>query len=447
MSIFGQLLLQVILIALNAFFAATEIAVISLNATKLRKQAEDGDKVAPKLLKLVEAPAGFLSIIQICITLSGFLGSAFAADNFAGPLVSWVENTLNFRLLPTSVLNTLAVILITIILSYFTLVFGELVPKRIAMQRPMGIAVFSYRIIRFLGIIFKPIIVLLSLSTNGLLRLLHMKTEAEEDSATEDDIRMMVDLGGEKGTIDAEEHEWIQNVFDFNDIPVREIMTRAIDVEAFQIDTPEEEIVARIRESGLSRFPVYGEDLNDILGLLSARVFLLNRQSSEPRPLRELLQPVYFVPETIHADKLFRDMQHQKIHFAVVIDEYGETGGIITMEDLLEEIVGNIYDEFDPAEPQELEKIGENRWKAAGSLDLETLSETLEAPLPEGEGYDTLGGLVLSTLSAIPADGSTFDVTVAGLNIHVTDFRNHRVESAEIEKIQPAPEEEPQEEE
>ena len=415
MSIFSQLLLQVILIALNAFFAATEIAVISLNATKLRKQAEEGDKTASKLLGLVEAPAGFLSIIQICITLSGFLGSAFAADNFAGPLVGWVENTLNFRLLPTSVLHTLALIVITVILSYFTLVFGELVPKRIAMQRPMKIAVFSYRIIRFLGIVFKPIIVLLSLSTNGLLRLLHMKTEAEEDSATEDDIRMMVDLGGEKGTIDAEEHEWIQNVFDFNDIPVREIMTRAIDVDAFRIDTPELEIVARIRESGLSRFPVYGEDLNDILGILSARIFLLNLQSDAPRPMRELLQPAYFVPETIHADKLFQDMQHKNIHFAVVIDEYGE-------------------------------KIGENRWKAAGSLDLETLSDALQQTLPAEEGYDTLGGLVLSTLSTIPADGSVFDVKVAGLNIRVTDFRNHRVESAEIEKIQPASENEDTEE-
>ncbi len=446
MSIVNQLILQVVLIALNAFFAATEIAVISLNATKLRKQAEEGDKTAPKLLKLVEAPSGFLSTIQICITLSGFLGSAFAADNFAEPLVGWVQNTLGFRAWPTSVLNTLAVIVITIILSYFTLVFGELVPKRVAMQRPMEVARFSYGIIRCVGVILKPIIGLLSLSTNGLLRLMRLKTEAEEDSATEDDIRMMVDLGGEKGTIDAEEHEWIQNVFDFNDISVREVMTRAIDVEAFELDAPEEEIVSRIRETGLSRFPVYGEDLNDILGILNARVFLLNRQSDAPRPLNELLQPAYFVPETIHADQLFKDMQHKKIHFAVVIDEYGETSGIITMEDLLEEIVGNIYDEFDPAEPQPLEQIGENRWRAAGNLDLETLSEALDLELPEEDGYDTLGGLVLSTLSTIPVDGSIFDVEVAGLRIHVTNFQNHRVESAEIEKIEPQPEETQEEE-
>ena len=258
-SIPQQLLIQALLIALNAFFAATEMAVVSLNATKLRKMVEDGDTKAEKLLKLVENPSGFLSTIQIGITLAGFLGSAFAADAFSEYLVTWIYDDLGFTALPLSVLNTLSVIVITVILSYFTLIFGELVPKRIALQKPLEMAKFSCSIVSGLASIMRPVIWFLSFSTNTVLKLLRLKTEAEEETITEEEIRMMLDLGEQKGTIDTDEQEWIENVFRFDDISVKEAMTREADMVGFYLDATDEEIYTVIKETGLSRYPVYDE--------------------------------------------------------------------------------------------------------------------------------------------------------------------------------------------
>ncbi len=440
-SIPKQLLLQVVLILLNAFFAAAEIAVVSLNGTKLRKLEEEGDKKACKLLRLVEEPASFLSTIQVGITLAGFLGSAFAADNFSEYLVKWVYVDLGFRGIPEAALDTMAVVVITIILSYFTLIFGELVPKRIAMQKSLEVARFSSGVISGVAVIMKPIIWFLSFSTNTVLRILHMKTEAEEDSVTEEEIRMMVELGGEKGTIDQEEQEWIQNVFRFDDISVRDAMTREADVVSFSLEEGEEEILRTIRETGLSRYPVYDEDINDIAGILNARDYLLNRGCTEPKQMQELLREAYFVPDTIHADDLFRDMQTNKVHIAIVIDEYGQTAGIITMEDLLEEIVGNIYDEFDPDQVPEMVRLEENLWRVSGGVAMDELAEELAIDLPEDTDYDTVGGMIYSCLRTIPADGSQFDVQVNGLDIHVEAIEDQRIETALIRKREPQEEE------
>ena len=443
-SIVGKLLLQVVLIGLNAFFAATEIAVVSLNTTKLKKMEEEGDKRATRLLKMVDAPSSFLSTIQIAITLSGFLGSAFAADSFSGYIVDWVYNGLGLTMIPQGVMNGFATVVTTIILSYFSLVFGELVPKRIAMQKSFQVACFTSGVVSAVATVVRPVIWLLSVSTNGVLKLLHMKVEAEEETVTEEEIRMMVDAGGQKGTIDQEEQEWIENVFRFDDISVREAMTRTADVEAFSLDATDEEIIHTIRETGLSRYPVYNEDINDIVGILNARDFLLERGAEHPRSLKELLRNAYFVPESIHADDLFQDMQTKKVHIAVVIDEYGQTAGIITIEDLLEEIVGNIYDEFDPAEKPEMEKLEENLWRVNGGVFIGDLAEELEMDIPEDEDYDTLGGMIFSCLHTIPADGSQFDVQVNGLDIHVEKIEDRRIEEALIRKLPPT---EPEEEE
>ena len=440
-SIPKQLLLQVVLILLNAFFAAAEIAVVSLNGTKLRKLEEEGDKKAGKLLRLVEEPASFLSTIQVGITLAGFLGSAFAADNFSEYLVKWVYVDLGFRGIPEVALDTMAVVVITIILSYFTLIFGELVPKRIAMPLSLEVARVSSGVISGVAVIMKPIIWFLSFSTNTVLRILHMKTEAEEDSVTEEEIRMMVELGGEKGTIDQEEQEWIQNVFRFDDISVRDAMTREADVVSFSLEEGEEEILRTIRETGLSRYPVYDEDINDIAGILNARDYLLNRGCAEPKQMQELLREAYFVPDTIHADDLFRDMQTNKVHIAIVIDEYGQTAGIITMEDLLEEIVGNIYDEFDPDQVPEMVRLEENLWRVSGGVAMDELAEELAIDLPEDTDYDTVGGMIYSCLRTIPADGSQFDVQVNGLDIHVEAIEDQRIETALIRKREPQEEE------
>lgn len=432
-SIPQQLLVQVVLILVNAFFASTEIAVISLNSTKLKKQAENGERTAARLLKLVEEPAGFLSTIQIGITLAGFLGSAFAADNFSEYLVRWVYEDLGFRGIPLSVLDTLSVIVITLILSYFTLVFGELVPKRIAMQKPYQVAKISCGVVSAVAFVMRPAVVFLSLSTNGVLRLLHMKTEAQEESVTEEEIQMMVELGEEKGVIDEDEREWIENVFAFDDTAVKEIMTRNADVIRIPGHASEQEIMDTIISSGLSRFPVYGKDMHDILGVLYARDYLLADPETRKKP-EKLLRPAYFVPESIRADDLFKDMQRKKIHFAVVIDEFGEVSGIITMEDLMEEIVGNIYDEYDSEEAAELERLGENRWRVSGECSVEDVMEETGVHLEQTSDYDTMGGFVLSRLHTIPKDGTTLDLSEGELLLHVTRIENRRIKEVIIEK-------------
>lgn len=433
-SIPQQLFLQFFLILLNAFFAMTEIAVISLSPARLRKLAEDGDKTAPRLLKLVEEPAGFLSTIQIGITLAGFLASAFAAENFSDVLVSWLYNDLGFHAIPVDALDTLAVIVITIILSYFTLVLGELTPKRIAMQKPLEVAKLSCGVVSALYFVMRPVIWLLSASTNGLLRLLHMKVEAEEETVTEEEIRMMVDLGEARGAIESEEKEWIENVFDFGDAMARDVMTHVSDVTAIPLDAADEEIMETIRQTGLSRYPVYDEDEDDVVGILSARVFLLDRTGDAPSPLKDLLRPAYCVPDTLKATSLLRDMQSQKIHLAVVVDEYGAMAGLITMEDLVEEIVGKIYDEFDPSDPVDIEMVEPGLWRITGTAHIDDVAEALDVELPEDLEFDTLGGLVFSRLNTIPEDGATLDVEAYSLEIHVEAIEDRRIVTALVRK-------------
>ena len=402
-----KILVLVILILINAFFAAAEIAVISLSETKLRKQAEEGDRKAKKLLVLMQAPDSFLSAIQIAITLAGFLSSAFAADSFSDPLVHWLTVDKGFTAIPTSTLNTIMVVLITIVLSYFSLVLGELVPKRIAMKKT------------------------------------DIDPKADEEDVSEDEIRMMVDLGEERGAIESNEKELIDNIFEFNNTTAEDVMIHRTDMVMLWVEDTREEILATIRSSGLSRFPVYEENADDIIGILSTREYLLNAQAEAPKPMRELLRPAYFVPESVRTDVLFRDMQSKKVHMSIVVDEYGGTSGLVTMEDLLEEIVGNIYDEFDPQEEKDIEKVGDNLWRVAGSCELERVAEATGVQFPEDEESDTLGGLVFAQLSFIPEDGSQFTVDACGLHIEVQSFNERRVEWALVSRL---PEEETPEE-
>ncbi|MBS7009087.1 hemolysin family protein [Anaerostipes sp.] len=434
-KIAAQLLVQIILILLNAFFAMAEIAVISLNGAKVKKLSEEGDKKAAKLLKLVEEPSGFLSTIQIGITLAGFLGSAFAADNFSGYFVKWVYEDLGFTSISVSALDTIAVILITLILSYFTLIFGELVPKRIAMQKSLAAAKISCGTVSAVAFVMKPVVWFLSASTNVVLKVLHMKTEAEEESVTEEEIRLMMELGEEKGTIDSEEKEWIENVFEFGDTTAGDHMTHSSEVTAISFTQSKEEILQVIQKTGLSRFPVYEKNLNDIRGILYARDFLISLNENKEKGLEDMMKPAYFVPETIPSSVLFQDMQKKKIHLAVVVDEYGEVSGIITMEDLLEEIVGNIYDEFDPSEPPEISKTAENLWKCSGAVKLDTIRQELNVEIPDRPDCDTLGGLVFSRLHSIPKDGARFELEVCGIKIHVKEIKGRKIVEAELQKV------------
>lgn len=437
-TIILQLFLQLLLILINAFFAGTEMAVVSLNTTKLHRLEEDGDKHAARLLKLLTQPANFLSTIQIGITLAGYLGSALASENFSGYLVNWLYNDLQFTLISESALSIIAIVIITILLSYFTLVLGELVPKRIAMQKPFEWAKAAYGVVSGISMAMKPLIRFLAFSTNLVLRILHLKTEAEDENVTEEEIRMMVDIGEEKGSIDENEKEWIQNIFDFDDVSVRKVMTQRTDVIAISIDDSVDEILQTIEETGLSRYPVYDESLDDIVGILYARDFLLATSKGKNMHIKDILRSAYFVPDSIHADTLFTDMQKKKIHIAVIIDEYGAMEGIVTMEDLVEEIVGNIYDEFDPVEEPEIVKLEDNLWKVSGNTTIDDLAEELNMDLDlEDEDYDTVGGLIISLLQAIPEDGVSFEVEGYELHIQVKaeDIQDRRIEKAYIRKL------------
>ncbi len=438
-----QLLLQAALILVNAFFAAAEIAVLSVNENVVRHNAEEGDKRAAKLLKIVEEPTTFLSTIQVGITLAGFLASAFAADTFASMLTNWLVNTVGITGVSAGFINTVSVILITLILSYFTLVLGELVPKRIAMQKRDFIIKISVGVISFLSKVLRPITWLLSVSTNGVLRLFGIDPNKETDEVSEEEIRMMVDIGEESGTIETDEKEMIENIFEFNNQTAEDVMIHRTNMEVIWLEDTPEQIMSHIIDSGLSRFPVCDEDIDDVVGILATRDYLINANSNDPKPLKELIREPYFVPESIHTDILFRQMQDKKTHMAIVIDEYGGTSGLVTMEDLLECIVGNIYDEFDPVEELEIAKLNDNLWKVAGTAPLDELAEELQIDIPESEEYDTLSGLIMDHLNAVPEDDTTFEIDILRMHIKVTEIKDRRIEWTYISLN---PEENPDEE-
>ena len=434
--LFWLIMLQLVLIAINAFFAASEMALVSLNTNLLRKQAEEGDKKAKKLLELSEEPTAFLSAIQIAITLAGFLGSAFAADNFSTPLTDLIYYNIGFTAISEEALNSITVILITLVLSYFTLVLGELVPKRLAQNSPEKVARLVCPIVSAIKTLLKPIIWVLTKSTNICLRICGIDPNAKNDGVTEDEIRLMVDIGEESGTIDESAGEMIDNIFEFDNNTARSIMTRAIDVVTISADADDDEIFAILRESAYSRYPVCGNDLNDIVGILYAKDYYLDRLSkNDNKPLVELLRPAHFVPETVKCDVLFRDMQENNCHIAVAVDEFGAVSGILTLEDLVEEIVGNIYDEYDEEE-SDIVKIGENKWRVAGSTELSGLVDEIGFEISEDADFSTLGGLIMNELSEIPEDGTaSIEVTACGLHIKVERVEDRRIESAIVTKL------------
>lgn len=435
-----QILLQLILIFLNAFFAATEIAVISLNGAKLRKEAEEGNKKSARLLKMVEEPSGFLSTIQIGITLAGFLGSAFAADNFSGYLVNWVYDDLGYRGMSQETLNTISVIVITIILSYVTLILGELVPKRIAMQKPYEIAKFTSGVVSAVATVMKPVIIFLSLSTNAVLKLLRMKTETEEESVTEEELKMMIELGGKKGVLDKDESDWIKNVFEFDDITVEEVMTQRSDMVTVDLDDDEEKILEVIRESKCSRIPVYDreKDEDDIVGILHAKDYLLAGDEEREKGIEPLMRQAYFVSENMKASELFKKMQLNNMHMAIVVDEYGSINGLVTMEDLLEEIVGSIYDETDiPEVEEDIVQLAENKWKLRGDCSIKKFEAVADYEIEtDNNHYVTMGGLVIEIIDEIPEDGKEFDVEIQDLKIHVLSTENRRISEMIVEKTE-----------
>lgn len=422
-TIIRQLLLQIILIALNAFFAATEIAVISLNSQKMRAMADDGDKKAEKLIKIIEDPTKFLSTIQVGITLAGFLGSAFAADSFGDLLATALaKNGANFELI-----KTISVIIVTLVLSYFTLVFGELVPKRVAMKNKEKVAKSFCGIVSVLTTILKPVIWFLTVSTNGILRLFGIDPNEKEEAVSEEDIVTMLDAGADEGGLDEDDVEYIKNVFKLDNLTAADVMTQRSSIVAIPDDINEKELIKVIKEEGYSRIPVYTESLDKIVGILYAREYLLNHTHPKFK-LENAIVPPKYVPETMHLDALLKEMQDTHNHIAVVVNEYGVTSGVVSMEDIIEELVGEIWDELDEAiEP--IKAIGDDKYRVLSTVSLDEFFTFFEMDGDEDSDSTTVNGWVGERAESIPEVGFTFDFR--NLTVTVTkadDIMSHEIE-------------------
>ena len=406
-----DLLVVLFFIFVNAFFSGTEMAIISLNDAKMRKLAEDGDKNAKHMLKFLDNPGTFLATIQVGVTLAGFLSSAFAASNFAGLLagkfdpagtISWME--------------PLCTVVITIILAYFSLILGELVPKRVAQKYPEKWAFMSYGLVRGFGIITRPFVWFLTASTNGILRLLKIDPNANDKVVTEEEIRMMVDVGSESGNIEDTEKVMIDKVFEFNDKEVSEVMTHRKKIIAVEEDATYEEVLKIAATERYSRIPVYRETIDDIIGILHIKDLL--GVTAETFKLSDIMREPLIVHESRKISSLFNEMKTCGRQISVIVDEYGGTMGICTMEDMLEELVGSITDEFDEEEKQNLIKLSNGDLIVAGDTTLSDLEGILDIELDDEE-YDTIAGLVIQLLDRVPEPREKPLVTYKNLSIKV----------------------------
>ena len=421
------IILQVILIFLNAVFASAEIAVISTNENKLEKLAEAGDKRAGRLIKLTSRPAKFLSTIQVAITLAGLLGSAFAADNFAAPLTdALIAAGIG---IPRGTLNTICVIVITLILSYFSIVFGELIPKRIAMRRAEKMALGLSGLLKFVSVFFAPLVWLLTVSTNGVLRLFGIRPDEEESPATEEEIMLMVESSSEHGAINAKENELIQNVFEFNDTSVGDVCTHRKDTAILFTTDSEEEWRNTLNENYHTYYPVCGKDADDVIGILNTKIYFRLEDQSRENVLERAVEPAVFAAESMPADKLFYRMKSTREYFAVVVDEYGGMSGIVTIHDLIELLVGDLTDKGEVSE-YEILPLSDREWKMTGRTPLDEVEKALKIKFPEEakEENETLGGYACSLLGAVPDDGTTAEITTDLFKISVMSVKDHCIE-------------------
>lgn len=424
---FTQIIILVILILLNAYFAATEIAFISLNDAKVEKDAKEGNKKSKQILKMLKSPSKFLATIQIGITLAGFLSSAFASDAFADMLAPTLNSWLPFIGLETW--KAISIVLITLILSFFTLVFGELVPKRLAMKYYEKIAYSTIGPIRAISVITAPFVRLLTASTNMVSRIFGVE-ETEEEVVTEEEIKMMIAEGEEKGTIEQGEKQLLNNVFEFNDIIVSEAMTPRTEMFAIDINDDIYEVLSDIDEFKYSRIPVYDEDIDDIKGILFIKDLLKPLKDNQKLDVKALMREPYFVPESKDIDELFKDMQTNKVQMAIVIDEYGGTAGLITMEDILEELVGNIFDEYDDEEI-EVKKIDDNTYILSGALTTYDLKKIFDVEMPEGD-YETLSGYLIEKLGRIPEENEHPVIEGEKLTYKVEEVEDKRIKYVKV---------------
>lgn len=430
-SLIFKLVLLFVLVLVNAFFAMSEIAIITLNDNMIDKLAEEGHKKAKMIKKLTENPSNFLSTIQIGVTLAGFLTSASASTTFAAMLTDAVMKVA--PQFPRGIVSGVSVVIITVIMSYFSLVLGELAPKRMAMQKPEEIA---YKVVGVLLVVKKvctPFVKILSVSTNAIVRLFGFDPNANDDVVTEEEIRMMVDVGEEKGVIENIQKEMINNIFEFDDIDVTDIMTHRTDMIAVEDTDTLEELVNLSIEHGYSRIPVYHEDQDNIIGIVYVKDLLKYISGAMPqgKSPADFMREAYYVPSSKNCGKLFNEMTEKRVQMAVVVDEYGGTAGIVTMEDLVEAIVGNIRDEYDDDE-EEIVEESENLFTIDGTAYIEEVNELVNDVIPEGD-YDTLGGFIISLLGFLPQDGDMNEVTYKNLKFTILNVEERRIGKVRVE--------------
>ena len=435
------LILLFVLIGVNAFFAMSEIAAISLNDAKLHHDAEDGNKKARILSKLVDEPNNFLATIQVAITLSGLLSSALAADTYADVVADFL---LKYIPAPADFIHGVTLVLLTLVLSYLTLLFGELVPKRIAMHYPEKIAYSIAGTLSFFYKVFKSFVKLLSVSTNGVLRLFGIDPNAEPESATEENIRMMLDAGNEKGTIEESEKEMINNIFEFDDRTVGEVMTHRMDLTAVEMNTPIDEAVDLAISDGYSRMPVYEDNIDNVKGMIYAKdlLSLIGEKNFTHRKIADFIRAVNFIPESNSCREAFLEFQQKKIQVAIVVDEYGGTAGLVSMEDLIESVMGNIQDEYDNEEA-EINKIDADNFDFDGAVLLDDLADVLGIETPEDADYDTLGGLIMDILGRIPDENEHPVIVYNNVEFTVVLVEEHRIAKVHAKRLpKPEPEDE-----
>lgn len=436
MSFIFKMLVLLLLILVNAFFAMSEMAIITLNDNKVRKLAQEGHKGAIKVIKLIENPSSFLSTIQIGVTLAGFLTSASAAGNFSEPLTNLFIGWFNITSASIiSFINGISVVVVTIIISFFSLVLGELVPKRIAMQRSEEI---SYKIVGILLAVKKSLklfIKLLSWSTNLVVRIMGFDPNVSQEVVTEEEIRMMVDAGEEKGAIEESEKEMINNVFEFDDIVAADVMTHRTDFIAVEINDSIAEVIETTLKEGYSRIPVYEDELDNIRGILYVKDLLkyVGENIPENIKLSEIMREAFFVPESKRCRALFNEMTAKHLQMVIVADEYGGVAGLVTIEDLLESIVGNIQDEYDN-EDEDMEQLDETTFTIDGTTDIEEVEDLLKTKFPEGE-YDTIGGFIMSVIGRIPLPDERPSVEYGNYMFTVEEMEERRIDRIRAEKI------------
>lgn len=432
-SIILKVVLLFILTLLNAFFAMSEIAIISLNDAKIDKMAEDGHKKARQVKKLTENSSNFLSTIQIGVTLAGFLTSATAAQSFAVMLTNALANTAVANVVPLGLISGVSTVLITLITSYFSLVLGELAPKKIAMQKSEQVSFAVVPILLFVSKVCKPFVKILSVSTNAVVRLFGMDPNADEEEVTEEEIRMMVDVGQEKGVIEDVQKEMINNIFEFDDIDVADIMTHRTDMACVDLEDSLQDTIKLSIDEGYSRIPVYEEDPDNVVGVVYIKDLLKYIGTSLPKSkgLKDVMREAYFVPESKRCGALFSEMTEKHIQMAIVVDEYGGTAGLVTLEDIVEAIVGNIQDEYDN-EDEEISKINETTFTIDGITDLEEVEEQIGIKFPDDD-YDTLGGFIISRLGFLPQDGEMNTVEYENVRFTVLNVEERRIGRVKVE--------------